>query len=35
VRVTGFDTPYPYAQDRAYLPGPDRILHAVQQVLDY
>jgi len=35
VRVTGFDTPYPYAQDRAYLPGPDRILHAVQRVLDY
>jgi len=35
VRVTGFDTPYPYAQDRAYLPGPDRILHAVQRVLDH
>ena len=35
VRVTGFDTPYPYAQDRSYLPGPDRILHAVQRVLDY
>lgn len=35
LRVTGFDTPYPYAQDRSYLPGPDRILHAVQRVLDY
>ncbi len=35
VRVTGFDTPYPYAQDRAYLPGPERILYAVQRVLDY
>ena len=35
VRVTGFDTPYPYAQDRAYLPGANRILYAVQQVLDY
>lgn len=35
VRVTGFDVPYPYAQDRAYLPGPDRILHAVRRVLDY
>lgn len=35
MRVTGFDTPYPYAQDRAYLPGPNRILYAVQQVLDY
>jgi len=35
LRVTGFDTPYPYAQDRDYLPGPDRILHAVQRVLDH
>jgi 2-oxoisovalerate dehydrogenase E1 component beta subunit len=35
VRVTGFDTPYPYAQDRAYLPGTNRILAAVQHVLDY
>ena len=35
VRVTGFDTPYPYAQDREYLPGPNRILKAVQKVLDY
>ncbi len=35
LRVSGFDTPYPYAQDRAYLPGPNRILHAVQEVLDY
>ena len=35
LRVTGFDTPYPYAQDREYLPGPNRILKAVQKVLDY
>ena len=35
MRVTGYDTPYPYAQDRIYLPGPDRILKAVQKVLDY
>jgi 2-oxoisovalerate dehydrogenase E1 component beta subunit len=35
LRVTGFDTPYPYAQDRSYLPGPARIMHAVQRVLDY
>lgn len=35
LRATGFDTPYPYAQDRAYLPGPRRILEAVQKVLDY
>ncbi|MEJ2666475.1 MAG: alpha-ketoacid dehydrogenase subunit beta [Deinococcales bacterium] len=35
LRVTGFDTPYPYAQDRAYLPGPNRILKAVKRVLEY
>ena len=35
LRVTGYDIPYPYAQDREYLPGPDRILRAVQQALDY
>ena len=35
LRVTGFDVPYPYAQDREYLPGPNRILRAVQKVLDY
>ncbi len=35
LRVTGFDTPYPYAQDRAYLPGVNRILQAVQKVLSY
>jgi 2-oxoisovalerate dehydrogenase E1 component beta subunit len=35
LRVTGFDTPFPYAQERVYLPGPNRILKAVQRVLDY
>ena len=35
IRVTGYDTPYPYAQDRAYLPGPNRILKGVQRVLEY
>ena len=35
VRVTGADVPYPYAQDRAYLPAPRRILNAVQRVLEY
>ncbi len=34
-RVSGFDTPYPYAQDREYLPSPNRILKAVQRVLNY
>ena len=34
-RVTGFDTPFPYAQERTYLPGRNRILKAVQKSLDY
>jgi 2-oxoisovalerate dehydrogenase E1 component beta subunit len=34
-RVSGFDTPYPYAHDRDYLPSVNRILRAVQRVLDY
>lgn len=34
-RVTGYDTPYPYAFDKEYLPGVNRILTAAQRVLDY
>jgi len=30
VRVTGFDTPFPYALENLYLPGADRIAHAVR-----
>jgi pyruvate dehydrogenase E1 component subunit beta len=29
-RVTGFDTPFPYALENLYLPGADRIAHAVR-----
>ena len=35
MRVTGFDVPYPYAQDREYMPSPNRILRAVERVLSY
>ena len=35
LRVAGFDTPYPYAQDREYLPSPNRILRAVERALTY
>ncbi len=34
-RVTGFDTPYPYAQDKLYLPSVTRILNAAKKLLDY
>lgn len=35
LRVTGMDMAYPYAQEKLYMPGVNRILQAVQQVLDY
>ncbi|HLM90872.1 MAG TPA: alpha-ketoacid dehydrogenase subunit beta [Thermoplasmata archaeon] len=30
VRVTGYDTPFPYALENLYLPNADRIVHAVR-----
>ncbi|HXQ79220.1 MAG: alpha-ketoacid dehydrogenase subunit beta [Thermoplasmata archaeon] len=30
VRVTGFDTPFPYALENVYLPNADRIAHAAR-----
>ncbi len=35
VRVTGFDTPFPYTLEREYLPDPDRILDAVERVVKF
>jgi pyruvate dehydrogenase E1 component subunit beta len=32
-RVTGFDTPFPYALENVYLPNADRIVHAAQGAL--
>jgi pyruvate dehydrogenase E1 component beta subunit len=29
-RVTGYDTPFPYALENVYLPGADRIVHAAR-----
>lgn len=34
VRVTGWDTPYPHAQEWAYFPGPKRVTRAINQVLE-
>ncbi|MGD0587738.1 MAG: alpha-ketoacid dehydrogenase subunit beta [Thermoplasmata archaeon] len=30
VRVTGFDTPFPYALENVYLPNADRVVHAAR-----
>jgi pyruvate dehydrogenase E1 component beta subunit len=33
VRVTGFDTPFPYTLENEYLPRAPRILKAIKQVV--
>jgi len=33
-RVTGWDTPYPHAQEWSYFPGPARVGAALQRVLE-
>ena len=33
-RVTGWDTPYPHAQEWAYFPGPDRVGRALRRTLE-
>jgi 2-oxoisovalerate dehydrogenase E1 component beta subunit len=35
LRVTGFDTPFPYTLEHEYLPNADRILDAVEQVVKF
>ncbi|MCQ2003326.1 alpha-ketoacid dehydrogenase subunit beta [Rhizobium sp. NRK18] len=34
IRVTGWDTPYPHAQEWSYFPGPERVGRALQQVME-
>ncbi|PCI05094.1 MAG: alpha-ketoacid dehydrogenase subunit beta [Hyphomicrobiales bacterium] len=34
VRVTGWDAPYPHAQEWDYFPGPERVTKALQQTLE-
>ena len=33
-RVTGWDTPYPHAQEWTYFPGPDRVGAALRRVME-
>ena len=35
LRVTGWDTPYPHAQEWAYFPGPKRVAKALRQVMEH
>lgn len=34
LRVTGWDVPYPHAQEWDYFPGPERIVRAIQNVME-
>ncbi|MEM1199224.1 MAG: alpha-ketoacid dehydrogenase subunit beta [Pseudomonadota bacterium] len=34
IRVTGWDTPYPHAQEWEYFPGPERVGEAFRKVLE-
>ncbi len=34
LRVAGWDTPYPHAQEKAYFPGPARVIRAIQDVME-
>jgi 2-oxoisovalerate dehydrogenase E1 component beta subunit len=35
LRVTGYDTPFPYTLEHSYLPDPPRVLAAVEHVMSY
>jgi 2-oxoisovalerate dehydrogenase E1 component beta subunit len=35
LRVTGFDTPFPYTLEHEYLPDAHRILDAVERVVNF
>jgi 2-oxoisovalerate dehydrogenase E1 component beta subunit len=35
LRVTGFDTPFPYTLEHEYLPDADRVLDAVRRVVEF
>lgn len=35
IRVTGYDTPFPYALEMEYLPGPSRIRAGIDRATDY
>ena len=34
-RVTGWDTPFPYALDHLYMPDPQRVLTALRKAANY
>jgi pyruvate dehydrogenase E1 component subunit beta len=35
LRVTGYDTPFPYTLEHTYLPDPPRVMRAIEHVMSY
>ena len=35
VRVTGWDTPFPYALEKAYMPNVDRVIRAIKKTINF
>jgi 2-oxoisovalerate dehydrogenase E1 component beta subunit len=35
VRVTGFDTPFPYTLEHVYMPNPDRVLAGIEKAMAF
>ena len=35
LRVTGYDTPFPYTLEHSYLPDAPRVLRAIEHVMSY
>jgi len=35
VRITGFDTPFPYTLEHVYMPSPERVLRGIQKVATF
>jgi len=35
VRVAGWDTPFPYALEKAYMPNVERVRRAIKRTLDF
>ena len=35
VRVTGFDTPFPYTLEDVYMPNPDRVLAGIEKAMAF
>ncbi|MCA1811935.1 MAG: alpha-ketoacid dehydrogenase subunit beta [Halobacteriales archaeon] len=34
-RVTGYDTPFPYTLENLYMPNANKVLHAIEQVVNF